>query len=639
MYNIHHQAYTEAHHLFDVIHMLKNPTRKGDLRMKYKDRKHAKRKYKQALLATVATMTLGLSVVGGTTPVFADKYADMGKAVTSIAGKITDTKAQKKMATLTGGGVQTIYKGLETGKLDEIPRDALLAVTAAVPYGGAIISLILGAVIPTETSSLADKLKIVEENAKKHTINLLSQHLITLQNKLEQFQENVNPGGNAGTYYSTSPSDAHGLDARTINEDFLSLINECQTEGLEKELLPVYTAATSAHLLFLEFLEKNKDHNPNLSIDPKLYKETFVDDKRMKDLRKTYITYMKKTYDLHIEELKEILQGTSVEYDKNPNTVFEKLEEREQQLRAIVNAAPTNQTKRGELDTLTKARTSYQKALAYDTKTIYNAAFAQIANWHWVKDINDNWYYYDDDNNQKTGWVKDDYSGSWYYFNPEPNKQNSKNESFTKGQMMTGWVQDGERWFYLSPDNGTKNSNNQSFAKGAAMTGWVQDGERWFYLSPDNGTQNSAKESFVEGQMMTGWIDPDSNQKWFYLSPDNGTQNSAKESFAKGQMMTGIVDFPDKRTFYFSPKNGTQNSEKESFAKGQMVTGWIDFGNETWHYFSTYKERLQLSNGGQLLQGQMVKGTDLSLHAHEKTNDQDGPMKTYTFDKDGVWKK
>ncbi|MEH7153007.1 hypothetical protein CN404_24510 [Bacillus thuringiensis] len=30
--------------------------------MKYKDRKNAKRKYKQALLATVATMTLGVGL-------------------------------------------------------------------------------------------------------------------------------------------------------------------------------------------------------------------------------------------------------------------------------------------------------------------------------------------------------------------------------------------------------------------------------------------------------------------------------------------------------------------------------------------------------------------------------------------------
>ncbi|MBW3491123.1 hypothetical protein [Bacillus sp. FDAARGOS_1420] len=41
--------------------------------MKYKDRKHAKRKYKQALLATVATMSLGVSALGGTTSAFAEE--------------------------------------------------------------------------------------------------------------------------------------------------------------------------------------------------------------------------------------------------------------------------------------------------------------------------------------------------------------------------------------------------------------------------------------------------------------------------------------------------------------------------------------------------------------------------------------
>ncbi|MCU4863537.1 hypothetical protein OB981_26280 [Bacillus cereus] len=39
--------------------------------MKYKNRKDAKRKYKQALLATVATMTIGVSTFGSTTSAFA----------------------------------------------------------------------------------------------------------------------------------------------------------------------------------------------------------------------------------------------------------------------------------------------------------------------------------------------------------------------------------------------------------------------------------------------------------------------------------------------------------------------------------------------------------------------------------------
>lgn len=39
--------------------------------MKYKNRKDAKRKYKQAFLATVATMTLGVSTFGNNTSAFA----------------------------------------------------------------------------------------------------------------------------------------------------------------------------------------------------------------------------------------------------------------------------------------------------------------------------------------------------------------------------------------------------------------------------------------------------------------------------------------------------------------------------------------------------------------------------------------
>lgn len=52
--------------------------------MKYKDRKHAKRKYKQALLATVATMTLGVSTLGSTSSAFAAEPKVSGQATSSI---------------------------------------------------------------------------------------------------------------------------------------------------------------------------------------------------------------------------------------------------------------------------------------------------------------------------------------------------------------------------------------------------------------------------------------------------------------------------------------------------------------------------------------------------------------------------
>ncbi|WP_410993749.1 leukocidin family pore-forming toxin [Bacillus cereus] len=53
--------------------------------MKYKDRKDARRKYKQAILATVATMSLGVSALGGTTSAFAaetPKVESIGQGAT-----------------------------------------------------------------------------------------------------------------------------------------------------------------------------------------------------------------------------------------------------------------------------------------------------------------------------------------------------------------------------------------------------------------------------------------------------------------------------------------------------------------------------------------------------------------------------
>ncbi|MGX5633548.1 insecticidal delta-endotoxin Cry8Ea1 family protein [Bacillus thuringiensis] len=59
--------------------MEKHTTGKEDW-MKYKDRKHAQRKYKQALLATVATMTLGVSTLGNTASAFAEVQEKQGES-------------------------------------------------------------------------------------------------------------------------------------------------------------------------------------------------------------------------------------------------------------------------------------------------------------------------------------------------------------------------------------------------------------------------------------------------------------------------------------------------------------------------------------------------------------------------------
>ncbi|WP_410993201.1 hypothetical protein [Bacillus cereus] len=83
--------------------------------MKYKERKHAKRKYKQALLATVATMTLGVSTLGSTASAFADEKRTEEQPQSSIQEKNSASQGREIQGYLLKDGVQTpVYKNAGT---------------------------------------------------------------------------------------------------------------------------------------------------------------------------------------------------------------------------------------------------------------------------------------------------------------------------------------------------------------------------------------------------------------------------------------------------------------------------------------------------------------------------------------------
>ena len=65
----------------------------------------------------------------------------------------------------------------------------------------------------------------------------------------------------------------------------------------------------------------------------------------------------------------------------------------------------------------------------------------------WFKDSDGRWFYLFSDDIAK-GWFKD-YDRRWYYFATEKSVING--EQYYKGQMVTGWLKDGEDWYYLLP--------------------------------------------------------------------------------------------------------------------------------------------------------------------------------------------
>lgn len=83
--------------------------------MKYKDRKDAQHKYKQALFATVATMSLGVSALGGTTSAFADEKKTEVQLQSSTQAKNFASQAREIQGYLLKDGVKTpVYKSAGT---------------------------------------------------------------------------------------------------------------------------------------------------------------------------------------------------------------------------------------------------------------------------------------------------------------------------------------------------------------------------------------------------------------------------------------------------------------------------------------------------------------------------------------------
>lgn len=80
---------------------------------------------------------------------------------------------------------------------------------------------------------------------------------------------------------------------------------------------------------------------------------------------------------------------------------------------------------------------------------------------------------------------------SWYYDNTYGKKYYFDND----GNMITGWLKLNNSWYYL--DN-----------SGAMEIGWNQVGEDWYYLDYD-------------GKMKTGWF-KDSDGRYYYLNESNG---------------------------------------------------------------------------------------------------------------------
>ena len=213
----------------------------------------------------------------------------------------------------------------------------------------------------------------------------------------------------------------------------------------------------------------------------------------------------------------------------------------------------------------------------------YNDAFGNCLKNTWFYDNKyQSYFYFNSRGNMETGWIEE--GGNNYYLN-------------SKGEMQTGWLFYENEWYFLD-------------SHGVMRTGWIEDNDKWYFFR-NNGT------------MATRWIV--SNDKWYYLK-------------SSGVMQIGWLYY-DKKWYYLN-------------SYGAMEIGWIKYGDE-WYFLNSdgsmkcgewfYSEGnwYYLNYVGSMMRGWLDKDDK-----HEKYYyfNEDGTMRissktidgyTYNFNEDG----
>lgn len=447
--------------------------------MNYKDRKDAKCKYKQVLLSTFATMTLGVSTLGSTSSIFAeeeeagaqqdfpaayslgtDGRADNSDIVQKLgeAGEklLKNTPVDSRVGqslTILAGGTAEALKGKDWVT---VARTLAIGSSALVPVGGVFVSPLLELLWP---NTQTDPKVLIDELEKKLSTKItdinregLTAHYQSLSTLLKQFQDSVNNTSTSGVYYDSIQA-ANAQVARDINQEFNKLIGACKIPTLQTELLPLYTATAAAHLEFLKFIEKNWQH-PRIQMDAEAFKRYITP--TFKKARADYIKYIQETYKQGEKKIYDEMEK-EINAAKSQNLVPGGTKITDESV--IINSlqAQINQ-KQDEVNLLKKINQPYSDASEKKSKieaylidyknlvwkkntyiqtTVQNPAFSQLAQWGQVEE-NENMYYYNADGKKQTDWQQ--IGDKWYYFSTADNTTNLKGDTFKKEEMVVGNV-------------------------------------------------------------------------------------------------------------------------------------------------------------------------------------------------------
>ncbi|HHQ2899395.1 TPA: insecticidal delta-endotoxin Cry8Ea1 family protein [Bacillus cereus] len=450
--------------------------------MKYKNRKDAKRKYKQALLATVATMTLGVSTLGSTASAFATEQPvqELPKAF------LNDLSGELNSPSINSEEVNKIMSDAfkDSRRLNDLLRQISMGVAGKIPAVGSVVSAMVGYLYPeqdgtdSKLNALESRLTAkIEQTVDNQHVKDIKSHIKNLENAANELQTALN-SVNKGTFYNGgSVKDIHGTlreKAETVDKKFKELIPFLMQEGHEIGDLPVYTKVAAAHILFLNYMKTR-------GTDSKLYR---YDSANTVDAQFQPADRVN-TYAKHIEDT----------FKKGDDKIRALIEQREAAISEKHHYAsmPSNLSTAKKIHELDGIISGWKDLKLEDKQSIYGDLTIREGSFEAVSCKKLTY--------TKSGFITEE--GKTYYYSPNNDFKNWNGQSFNKGEMVTGWVNLNDEYFFFATGQGNQNDNNDTatqvvFNKGEMMTGWVliregyavaKDGS-WYYLNdkPEYGT-------------------------------------------------------------------------------------------------------------------------------------------------------
>ncbi|MBW3492790.1 N-acetylmuramoyl-L-alanine amidase family protein [Bacillus sp. FDAARGOS_1420] len=529
--------------------------------MKYKDRTHAKRKCKQALLATVATMTLGVSTLGSTSSAFAEEkdtnatqqqntapQKDAGtyyedKKLNPLAqfdtwtqdlGKTTGAANYKTTLGMAEKLLPTIYKDLNSGNLNNTARSFVMLSTATIPYAGAFISPILGLIWPENGPNIKQMLEdmkkelcnIMDIKIEDYDLSTLGSSNRGMMKNLQELENSLNgtipPLNEISEYVNEDAINA----ARVVNiqSDFNTLIEQAKKvnpndQGTDFQLaeLPLYTIIASAHLEFMQ-LVKQAAKSPKLNLTDAATANII---QNLPKDREDYKKHIEETYKRGEDKLTKKIK---TETDKINNIVSSVRDSGMGANGISYNSTSGEFNDKTEVEKVIKDLQGQLDELN-NNKPHGNSSYqVELNKWDVkVRNITDKLEPLEQSFSEYNKLVDQKKT----YYNRTQGSEAFKMALTGKISNPTGvlqggtWEQKGDKWFYID-------------ANGLKKTDWLKDKEKWYYLSPDDNTKNSANETFTKGEMMKKWVeikDTKTGEKhWYYFNPDNGSMIQDKKA-------------------------------------------------------------------------------------------------------------